>query len=180
MPWGALSSNEIYNFSRRGFVRAEADYINTAMHVARPKEHRTGQPLEVAIVCVTPSDLEHDANERLDPDGDITADVWFQDMPQQDDKLTAEACVLLVEAAKDPTGTILRITGGIGISTTTFQTNGRVFGEEGGSRSEAAWEAALARLEQLGLVRDKGYKRTIFKLTDAGYKVADAIGPDDG
>ncbi|MCP4248303.1 MAG: hypothetical protein GY778_14750 [bacterium] len=64
----------------------QSDYINTAMHWDRAMEDRTGQPLEVAIVCVTPGDLDHEANGRLDPDGDISADVWFQDMPQREDK----------------------------------------------------------------------------------------------
>ena len=64
----------------------QAEYINTAVHAARAKEDRTGQPLEVAIVCVTPSDLDHEANDRLNPERDITADVWFQDLPQRDDK----------------------------------------------------------------------------------------------
>ena len=51
---------------------------------------------------------------------------------------------------------------------------------KGDPRSEATWEAALDRLEELGLVRAEGYKRAIFKVTDAGYKVADVIGPNGG
>jgi len=53
-------------------------YINTAMHRGRPADRRTGQPLEMYVVCVTPEDLEKPANQKLDPTFDITSDVWYQ------------------------------------------------------------------------------------------------------
>lgn len=63
----------------------QADYVNTAMHVNRPPEARTGEPLEINIVCVYPKDLKNEANDRLAPDSAIASDIWFQDRPQPGD-----------------------------------------------------------------------------------------------
>lgn len=63
-------------------ITLASDYINTQMHTHRPNcEERTGERLEVDIVCVTPKDLENPANARLSPDGNITSDVWFESRP---------------------------------------------------------------------------------------------------
>jgi hypothetical protein len=56
--------------------------INTAMHIDRRGEDRTGQPLEVNIVSVYPDDFKNPANERLLPENHITSDVWYADRPQ--------------------------------------------------------------------------------------------------
>jgi len=66
------------------------DYINTAVHWNRDKSERTGEPLEVAIVCVTKDDLKNEANGRLDPESGITSDVWFTDRPIPGDKQDME------------------------------------------------------------------------------------------
>lgn len=55
--------------------------INTAMQQHRDKGDRTGEPLELNIVCVTPGDLGKDANEELKPTSDITSTVWFAKRP---------------------------------------------------------------------------------------------------
>jgi len=66
------------------------DFINTAMHAGRPKASRTGEPLEVSIVCVGGHDLKNEANDRLAPDADITCDVWYQNRPIPGDKVDSE------------------------------------------------------------------------------------------
>ena len=87
--------------------------------------------------------------------------------------LSAEAKELLLEAAKDSRGMILRMRTQAGIS---IHTNGRSFIEGHSRREEAKWEAALNELEQLQLVRDPSYKRSIFELTHEGYRIADLFG----
>lgn len=62
----------------------QADYINTAMHKNRKPADRTGQPLELNIVCVYPKDLEDDKpqNAPLAPDSNITSDIWYKFRPE--------------------------------------------------------------------------------------------------
>ena len=57
--------------------------INNAMHSHRSEKQRTGDPLEVSIVCVTPKDLkrEDEANERLRPGSGITSKEWYEHRP---------------------------------------------------------------------------------------------------
>lgn len=57
------------------------EYINTKMHDNRACEDRTGERLELDIVCVLPSDLEIPINRPLRPDGNITSKVWFEMRP---------------------------------------------------------------------------------------------------
>jgi hypothetical protein len=63
----------------------QTDYVNTAMHMNRPPGARTGEPLEINIVCVYPKDLKKEVNDRLAPGSAITSDVWYQDRPQPGD-----------------------------------------------------------------------------------------------
>lgn len=56
-------------------------YINTAPHANRPPEKRTGEPLELAIVAVYPSDLKKPSNELLRPDSPVTCKDWFERCP---------------------------------------------------------------------------------------------------
>jgi len=87
-------------------------------------------------------------------------------------QLTKEARELLVEAAKDKSGVLMRLRtfGG-----TFVQTNGRQFSEAGNSRSEALWEGALDQLRENGLVQDAGHKGEVFRLTNRGYEIADLL-----
>ncbi len=71
---------------QRHLTITQDTYINTAMHVNRPKDKQTGEPLEVHIVSVYPDDLKNTANSRLAPGNAITSDVWFQDCPQPGDR----------------------------------------------------------------------------------------------
>jgi hypothetical protein len=65
----------------RSLTITQSEYINTAVHRNREPSKRTGERLEVAIVCVYPKDLENAANAALSPDTDITCDMWYQHRP---------------------------------------------------------------------------------------------------
>jgi hypothetical protein len=61
-------------------------------------------------------------------------------------------------------------------------TNGRAFGEDGNPRSAAELEAAISRLEDLGLVESQGFQREVFKVTASGYRLSDYLQapPEEG
>lgn len=86
--------------------------------------------------------------------------------------LSVEARELLIQAALDKNGTVMRYRtmSGLGI-----QTNDRQFIERGDPRSEARWQAAFDQLRTFDLIRDVGHKGEVFTLTDRGYEVADAL-----
>ncbi len=86
--------------------------------------------------------------------------------------LSPEARELLLEAALDKNGTIMRYRTMTGLG---IQANGRQFVESGDPRSEARWQGAFDQLRTLDLIRDVGHKGEIFNLTDRGYEVADAL-----
>ncbi len=67
--------------SARTLTIVQEDRINTAMHQDRPQNKQTGNPLEVSIVCVFPSDLEKPENARLQADEGITAKEWYEFRP---------------------------------------------------------------------------------------------------
>lgn len=62
----------------------QAEYINTASQENRLEDRRTGEPLELAIVCVYPDDLEKAANNQLRPDQKVTSEDWFKRRPTSD------------------------------------------------------------------------------------------------
>ena len=70
-------------------------------------------------------------------------------------EISSEAKELLLEAAKDPGGMVLklRILGGV-----TVQTNKKQFVESGNPRSAAAWEAAVTELCNKGLLQERGLR----------------------
>lgn len=65
----------------RTLTIAQDDRINTAVHLHRPREMQSGDPLEVNVVCVYPDDLEKPENERLKPDSGINAKEWYEFRP---------------------------------------------------------------------------------------------------
>lgn len=85
---GAGVSAGMLLFSTGGCARVltitQQDYINTAMHKERRPDRRTGQPLELDVVCVYPKDLEEDKpqNAPLDPANHITSDTWYKHRPE--------------------------------------------------------------------------------------------------
>ena len=88
--------------------------------------------------------------------------------------LSMDAGELLVNAANDDSGRIMRIPycGGLILST-----NGRGFiPANAGPREEARWKGALDELESYGLIEAASYKREVFTVTHEGYRIADEIG----
>lgn len=65
----------------------QADYINTAVHWSRNPAERTGEPLEINIVCVHSEDLKHPCNQGLEPGKGITSAEWFALRPRVGDGL---------------------------------------------------------------------------------------------
>lgn len=66
----------------RTLTITQDDYINTGSHVRRDADKRTGQPLEVTIVCVYPQDLEKAANNGLRLG--LTCKDWYDHAPKPD------------------------------------------------------------------------------------------------
>jgi len=91
------------------------------------------------------------------------------------DDLSPEPREILIAAAGDQSGTVLRLRSMSGL---VVQTNGRQFVQKEDSRSEAQWESAIQELEGLGLLRDRGYKGEVYGVTNEGYRLADLIGTE--
>jgi hypothetical protein len=107
---------------------------------------------------------------RAYPTGGPTTTTTPPPPPPTTPPMSEDAKILLVAAAGDPTGRLMRIRhlGGL-----IVQAGGRNFAIEGDARSEARWEGVIGELEGLGLVEDRGYKREVFAVTDEGFRVAD-------
>lgn len=67
--------------SDRVITISQHSRINTAMHRHRAREMQTGDPLELAIVCVYPEDLKKSENDRLKPGSGLTSVDWYQHRP---------------------------------------------------------------------------------------------------
>jgi len=76
--------------------------------------------------------------------------------------LSNQARTLLIEAANDSDGQILRldVIGGLEI-----QTNGKQFVKENDAKNKALWTSALDELENKGLIKALGHKRESFEVT---------------
>ena len=88
-------------------------------------------------------------------------------------QLSQAAKELLVEAVDATDGSILCVRSMSGLH---VQAGGRDFVSEGDARSEALWMAAVKELVEEGLIADLGHKGEVFRVTQAGYSVADALG----
>jgi hypothetical protein len=86
--------------------------------------------------------------------------------------LTEEAKRLLLEAAEDANGLILKVRAASGL---TVQTNGKNLVEARNPRSEALWERAVDQLRVEGLISDRGHKGEGFQVTADGYAIADHL-----
>ena len=78
----ALGALILLSGCSRSLTIYQAPYINTAAQANRPPEKRTGEPLELAIVCVYPQDLEKAENELLRPGSRVTCRDWYERRPQ--------------------------------------------------------------------------------------------------
>ena len=63
------------------FTIVQDEFINTAVHLNRPVEQRTGDPLEVTIVYLFEDDLAKEANAGLRPGSGITSKGWYDNRP---------------------------------------------------------------------------------------------------
>ena len=87
--------------------------------------------------------------------------------------LSEDASELLMAAAKDPYGTIVKIRLMNGL---VIQTNNWSSGEVGNRRSEARWEGALDDLVEIGFVGVRLVKGSeVFEVTREGYIAADGF-----
>jgi hypothetical protein len=70
--------------SDRHLTIVQDDFVNNGMQHGRAEKDRTGEPLQIDIVCVHPEDLRPNEHivKGLGPDSGITADVWFEHRPQ--------------------------------------------------------------------------------------------------
>jgi hypothetical protein len=83
-------------------------------------------------------------------------------------ELSDAASELLLEASRDPSGTILRLTA---MGRAYLKTNCRMLG--GPSREQERWESAIQQLVRLGLIEPHGDK--VLGVTHEGYQTADAL-----
>jgi hypothetical protein len=95
--------------------------------------------------------------------------VWL-DLPEE---LTVKEHELLDAAVHDPDEQILHTRSD---GNEQLMANGKSFLESGGRRARAAWLAALRALEQRGLVEPASADRSVYHVTDAGYRSADRLG----
>ena len=87
--------------------------------------------------------------------------------------LSEDASELLMAAAKDPYGTIVKIRLMNGL---VIQTNNWSSGEVGNRRAEARWEGALNDLVEIGFVGVRLVNESeVFEVTHEGYTAADGF-----
>ena len=87
-------------------------------------------------------------------------------------QLSEDAKELLIEARKDRAGIIM--VGKMMVGKMIY-TNGKRFGEQGNSRSEARWEQAIEDLFEEGLIDDPAGTGSVFKLTHRGFQLVDQL-----
>lgn len=127
----------------RSMTITQDEYVNTAMHVDRKVEDRTGEPLELDIVLVYPSDLKDERNDRLKPSSGITSAEWFKRRPIPGDKVDMEASN---DRFRLPPGQILLLTNDsetygrrIGSSLRGARLDGKTIAKKGIEFSSLAW-----------------------------------------
>lgn len=88
-------------------------------------------------------------------------------------QLSGEARDLLLEAVKESSGSILRITSSGGL---TIQANNEnMVSAPMDGRCQAVWQGALDELVENDLIADVGYKGEVFRVTRRGYELADLL-----
>jgi hypothetical protein len=104
-----------------------------------------------------PRDQQIQRLSKVDPASPVLSDV---------------AQNLLIHAAKDEHGMILRINAMSGLQ---VQTHRREFVWEQTPRAERRIQAAMDELQALGLIEDAGHEQQVYQVTDEGYKAADIL-----
>ena len=87
-------------------------------------------------------------------------------------QLSQEEKDLIIEAAKDPNGSVMKLAykGGF-----VIQSNGKQMNEDFEPRTRATWEAVIDNLTRMDILEERGYKGEMFALTLYGYKIADQL-----
>jgi hypothetical protein len=90
------------------------------------------------------------------------------------DLLSQEARELLIEAAADNSGQVLKLQF---LSGSHIQTNHKTFGKDLGPRAWVRWEAALEQLVDNGLLKHVATTSgaSTYKMTTQGYDLADRL-----
>lgn len=99
------------------------------------------------------------------------AELDVESVTPQVPVLSEQAKRLLVEAAEDRRGVVLKLRrrSGLGI-----HTNGKNLAEDS-PRDTARWERAIQELLNAGLLQNRGHKDEVFAVTDQGYRIADSL-----
>jgi len=87
-------------------------------------------------------------------------------------RLSNEAKQLLLAAAKDQQGNVIKVRTMSGL---TVQAAGRNFVEDRNPRTEARWEAAVYELCDHGLLKEEGYRGEVYSVTHRGFQLADQL-----
>ena len=95
-----------------------------------------------------------------------------QNEMKNSNKISADACVMLAYASKDPNGQIMQLAflGGTSIST-----KGIEFVRKDVPRELARWTSAIDELLRQGYIKLVGRKDKIYAITNSGYVFADKI-----
>jgi hypothetical protein len=93
--WGVLAALSTFGSVgcvSRTLIIGQDDHVNTDMHKHRPCDRRTGEPVEITIVCVYGKDLDADGspNDELGPKSNVTARDWYERRPQPGDRVDDE------------------------------------------------------------------------------------------
>lgn len=86
--------------------------------------------------------------------------------------VSPEAADMLAKAAESENGLILMVAH---MNGTNFRAGEYTIAHDNSSRQIARLKAAVEVLEELDLIRARGYKREIFEVTDLGYEAADEL-----
>lgn len=87
-------------------------------------------------------------------------------------ELSQEAKELLKNCSLDRDGQILKV---VTMGGTSIGTNRKEFVQNNERREIAKWESAINELLTNDLIEEKGYKGEVFKITKAGYDLADKL-----
>lgn len=88
--------------------------------------------------------------------------------------LSKEARDLLLEAVKDPSGSVLKVRTSDGLTVQANKKNMVTAPKDG--RCAALWEGAVDELVENDLIADAGYEGKVFRVTRTGYELADSLG----
>lgn len=112
------------------------------------------------------------SSEYFQAPEDSMYDPGYTSQVEENQSLSPEAKILLIEGAEDPNGQImkLKMSGGL-----VIQANRKTINTERNPRSDAKWISAFEELVSNDLLRAIGYKEEIYSLTKKGFEIADIL-----